>query len=442
MRIASLVGGPAVCWRLGSPPQAGWFQQLEVAARSRSTAPIVRLHRERFQAGQKLYGSPEAVQATRGGAHSGQADLQHPVTATRLSHLREASRARPPAAGREPERAHGVAARLARSRRDAAAVVLGDLLTSARPRPLPPVFVEKNGSKTRSRASGSRPGPVVLDLDLDARRPAAAAAAPRSSPRSPTACRAFSIRLTTARSSSRRSPSTPGTAPSSDARARRSGGSDADVGRDHVLAPARAEVHAARHAAPAGARRRRTRSRSRAASAPASGSSRCRLSSVAAKSAPPVGVDAPQVLGGELDRRQRVLDLVGHLARHLGPGGQPVAALEVAPLPVQVAGHLVEGLDQVAQLVLARRASRAPRGRRAAMRRVASVRSRIGPEMRRAIDWASSGRGRRNRIEARRIGAVQVVEHGLDLALRAAPAGSRGSPARPPRERTGTETTR
>ena len=76
-------------------------------------------------------------------------------------------------------------------------------------------------------------------------------------------------------------------------------------------------------------------------------------SSVAAKSTPPVAPDAPQVLGRELDRRERVLHLVRHLAGHLGPGGQAVAALEVAPLAVQVAGHLVEGLDQPLQLVLA-----------------------------------------------------------------------------------------
>ena len=43
-----------------------------------------------------------------------------------------------------------------------------------------------------------------------------------------------------------------------------------------------------------------------------------------------VGMHAEEVLGGQLDRRQRVLDLVRHLARHLGPGFEPVRALELA----------------------------------------------------------------------------------------------------------------
>ena len=42
-----------------------------------------------------------------------------------------------------------------------------------------------------------------------------------------------------------------------------------------------------------------------------------------------IGVHAPQVLGGELDRRQRILDLVRHLPRHLGPRLEPVRAFEL-----------------------------------------------------------------------------------------------------------------
>ena len=41
---------------------------------------------------------------------------------------------------------------------------------------------------------------------------------------------------------------------------------------------------------------------------------------------------AAQVLRGELDGGQRVLDLVRDLARHVRPGGEAVAALEVAAL--------------------------------------------------------------------------------------------------------------
>ena len=42
-----------------------------------------------------------------------------------------------------------------------------------------------------------------------------------------------------------------------------------------------------------------------------------------------VGVHAAQVLGRELDRRQRILDLVRHLARHLGPRLEAVRPFEL-----------------------------------------------------------------------------------------------------------------
>ena len=44
-----------------------------------------------------------------------------------------------------------------------------------------------------------------------------------------------------------------------------------------------------------------------------------------------------------------------HLARHLGPGRQAVAALQVRALAAQVGRHLVEGVHQVAQFVAAAR---------------------------------------------------------------------------------------
>ena len=68
-----------------------------------------------------------------------------------------------------------------------------------------------------------------------------------------------------------------------------------------------------------------------------------------------IDVHAPQVLGGQLDRRQRVLDVVRDLPRHVGPRLEPLRALELAALPLQVGGHLVEVLDQPPQLVRRRR---------------------------------------------------------------------------------------
>ncbi len=64
-----------------------------------------------------------------------------------------------------------------------------------------------------------------------------------------------------------------------------------------------------------------------------------------------VDVHAAQVLGIQLDRRQRILDVVRHLARHVGPRGETVGALELAALALQVVGHLVEGIDQPPQFV-------------------------------------------------------------------------------------------
>ena len=57
------------------------------------------------------------------------------------------------------------------------------------------------------------------------------------------------------------------------------------------------------------------------------------------------------MLGVELDRRQRILDLVGHLARHLGPRIQTVGVFEFGPLPREIACHAIEIIDQPAELV-------------------------------------------------------------------------------------------
>ncbi len=62
-------------------------------------------------------------------------------------------------------------------------------------------------------------------------------------------------------------------------------------------------------------------------------------------------VHAAEVLGIQLDRRQRVLDVVRDLPRHVGPGRQPVRALELDALPLQIGGHPVEGFDEPPELV-------------------------------------------------------------------------------------------
>ena len=97
-------------------------------------------------------------------------------------------------------------------------------------------------------------------------------------------------------------------------------------------------------------------------------------------------VHAPQVLGRQLDRRQRVLDVVRDLPRHVGPRLEAVRALELAALALQVGRHAVEVLDQPPA---ARRPMRGDdaraRGRRAAMRRVARVSRCTGSAIRSAI---------------------------------------------------------
>ena len=74
-------------------------------------------------------------------------------------------------------------------------------------------------------------------------------------------------------------------------------------------------------------------------------------SSDGAERLPLVGVHAQEMLGRQLNRRQRILDLVGDLPRHLGPGLEPVRALELDALRLELASHAVERVDQAAQLV-------------------------------------------------------------------------------------------
>ena len=64
-----------------------------------------------------------------------------------------------------------------------------------------------------------------------------------------------------------------------------------------------------------------------------------------------IGMHAVQVLGIELNRRQRVLDFVRHLPRHFRPRLESVRALELAALPLELSGHPVEVLHQTPQFV-------------------------------------------------------------------------------------------
>ena len=64
-----------------------------------------------------------------------------------------------------------------------------------------------------------------------------------------------------------------------------------------------------------------------------------------------VGVHPAEVLGGELNRCQRILDFVRNLARHLRPGLQAMRPFELDALGFELGGHAVEGVHQPAELV-------------------------------------------------------------------------------------------
>ena len=65
----------------------------------------------------------------------------------------------------------------------------------------------------------------------------------------------------------------------------------------------------------------------------------------------PIQIHTLRVLGGQLDRRQRVLDVVRDLARHVGPGLEALRPFELDPLPLEILGHPVEVPDQPSELV-------------------------------------------------------------------------------------------
>src|SRR5690606_15016412 len=64
----------------------------------------------------------------------------------------------------------------------------------------------------------------------------------------------------------------------------------------------------------------------------------------------PVAVGSPEVLDGELDRRERVLDLVRDLARHLAPREHALGAQFPRPRAPKLPDHTVEGGEKLAEL--------------------------------------------------------------------------------------------
>ena len=57
------------------------------------------------------------------------------------------------------------------------------------------------------------------------------------------------------------------------------------------------------------------------------------------------------MLGGQLDWRERILDLVRDLPRHLGPGFEPMSAFELDALCFELGRHAVERIGEPAELV-------------------------------------------------------------------------------------------
>ena len=64
-----------------------------------------------------------------------------------------------------------------------------------------------------------------------------------------------------------------------------------------------------------------------------------------------IDVHTPQMLGVELNGRQRVLDFVRDLAGHLRPRLEPVCPFQLLLLALQLAGHAIEVPYETLQLV-------------------------------------------------------------------------------------------
>src|SRR5262249_38728253 len=63
---------------------------------------------------------------------------------------------------------------------------------------------------------------------------------------------------------------------------------------------------------------------------------------------------ALHVFDGDLQRKERILELVGKAARQLAPGGDALGLNEALALGDQLAGHAVEGAGKLADFVVGR----------------------------------------------------------------------------------------
>ena len=252
---------------------------------------------------------------------------------------------------------------------------------SSGPGRCPLALVEKYGSNMRAERVVVHADAGVGDVTA---RPGAVPPAPRnvSVPPAGIACSAFSMMLITARPSSMRSTTTAG----------RSGATSSTI----ATRSARRRSRRARRPRAAARRPTSRRPRRSATSAKLENSDAiCRSSRTCVRIVSTQAVEhrrqrlaailvhAPQVLGRELDRRQRVLDVVRDLPGHLGPRLEAVGPLAAARAGAAArAAMLVERLDEPLQLVgrSARRrgCSRSPaamrrRGARQALHRIADA---------------------------------------------------------------------
>ena len=189
----------------------------------------------------------------------------------------------------------------------------------ARPRPEPAVFVEKYGSNARAHGLG-------VHADAGVRRRdhhdvAVVRRAPRSRSVPPLRHRLQRVFDEVRQRAREERAIDPHRRQRARARRPRSRCASAEPGRYGPTTSSTSIGDGRRSRAAASARRRssRTRRRSAAAAGPAAGSSSGTDRTTAPSGRPLVLVHALQVLGGQLNRRQRILDLVRDLPRHLAP---------------------------------------------------------------------------------------------------------------------------
>ena len=121
-----------------------------------------------------------------------------------------------------------------------------------------------------------------------------------------------------------------------------------------------------------------------------------------------------RVLRRQLDRRQRVLDVVRDLPGHVGPRLQPLRALELASLALEVRGHLVEVLDQPPQFVRGgRRHARVEIAARNPTRRPRQAVHRIGDSFGHPV--AERGAEQAEQHEPGQHAPIELVDLLLDL---------------------------